>query len=547
MKNQSSLFENLQEDKLSIRSAAVSANVSDATIRNWIKAGYIEKISSGYVSITSLEKFKKNKIGKEKLTARANKSSKDAHDHEYASEIIKNKILIGDFNCIKISDEYEAMLSESFRNKEGIYYTPPYLVKNLISEIIGDISSSEFCDPCCGTGNFLIEALSRGFKPENIYGYDTDPVAVSIAKKRFFEATGLEAENIKVADFLVESIKKEARKFDYIYTNPPWGKKLPKEEKESYGSILGARKSLDTCSLFLLASLRCVKENGSIGFLLPDSFFNVANFEEIRIRALSLEVSKVIDYGKPFKGLMTKAVGIFLKNIKSTQKSPEVQCEFNGKNYGRTIDSFLKNPKSIINFQSTPEDEEVIEHVYKIPHKTLYKNAEWGLGIVTGNNAKFCRSTESEGYIPVYRGSDIKKSGISEPTCFIPDDMSLYQQVAPLEIYRAEKKLIYKFITSELCFFYDENQRYVLNSANILIPSDNLNITGDQLCKLLNSNFINWLYSSLFMTNKVLRGDLEQLPIHTEFFKHHEEFEEGAYLDFISIERKSDGAYRVKR
>lgn len=547
MQNQSSLFDYFQEDKLSIKNAAVSANVSEATIRNWIKAGYIEKISSGYVSFISLEKFKKNKIGKERLTARANKSSKDTHDHEYASELIKNKIFDRNFNCETISDEYEGMLSESFRNKEGIYYTPPYVVKSLISEVTGDVSGAEFCDPCCGTGNFLIEALNKGFKPENIYGYDTDNVAVSIAKKRLFEATGFETGNIKVADFLVEAVKKDTRKFDYIYTNPPWGKKLPKEEKESYGSSLGARKSLDTCSLFLLASLKCIKENGSIGFLLPDSFFNVSNFEEIRIRALSYEVNKVIDYGKPFKGLMTKAVGILIKNIKSTEKSSKVCCEFNGKKYERTIESFLKNPKSIINFQCTPEDEEVIEHVYKIPHKTLYKNAEWGLGIVTGNNAKFCRTTEMEGYIPVYRGSDIKKSGISDPTCFIPDDMSLYQQVAPLEIYRAKRKLIYKFITSELCFFYDESQRYVLNSANILIPSDNLNITGDQLCKLLNSDFIGWLYSSLFMTNKVLKGDLEQLPIHTEFYKHHKEFKEDAYLDFISIERLNNGTYRIKR
>jgi site-specific DNA-methyltransferase (adenine-specific) len=461
--------------------------------------------------------------------------------------LINNKLLSGNFSFDKISDEYEEMLSESFRNKEGIYYTPPFIVKNLMLEIAGDLFDSKFCDPCCGTGNFLIEAFHRGFKPENIYGYDTDHVAVNIAKKRFFQATGFTTENIKVADFLIESTKKESITFDYIYTNPPWGKKLPKEEKESYGYSLGAIKSLDTCSLFLLASLKCIKKNGSIGFLLPDSFFNVANFEEARIRALSLEVSKIIDYGKPFKGLMTKAIGIILKNRICTQESPSVICVNNGKHYDRTIESFLRNPKSIINYQCTPEDEEVIQHVYKIPHKTLYKNAEWGLGIVTGNNAKFCRTSESEGYIPVYRGSDIKKSGILNPTCFIPDDMSLYQQVAPMEIYRAKRKIIYKFITNEICFFYDEDQRYVLNSANILVPSENLEITGQQLCELLNSKFIGWLYSVLFMTNKVLRGDLEQLPIHTDFFKQHNEFKEDAFLDFVSIERRNDGTYRVKR
>mgnify|MGYP003315719238 CR=1 FL=1 len=40
--------------------------------------------------------------------------------------------------------------------------------------------------------------------------------------------------------------------------------------------------STDTSALFYFASLRVLKENGKIGFLLPDAFFNISSFENAR-------------------------------------------------------------------------------------------------------------------------------------------------------------------------------------------------------------------------------------------------------------------------
>ena len=79
----------------------------------------------------------------------------------------------------------------------------------------------------------MVHALKLGFKPENIYGFDTDANAVSIAKKRIYAATGVEPKNIKCADFLSEAAKTPALQLDFIFTNPPWGKKIQKEQKET--------------------------------------------------------------------------------------------------------------------------------------------------------------------------------------------------------------------------------------------------------------------------------------------------------------------------
>ena len=176
----------------------------------------------------------------------------------------------------------------------------------------------------------------------------------------------------------------------------------------------------------------------------------------------------------------------------------------------------------------------------------MHGQAKWGLGIVTGNNKKFCKKHSEEGYMPVFKGADISKGELNSPSYYIPEDLSLYQQVAPREIFLAKEKLIYKFISSNLCFFCDDQQHFVLNSANMLIPNSNFPITGRQLCDLLNSEVLNWVFKEIFNTHKILRSDIEVLPIHHAYFDEHDIFSEDTYWDYLNIERCSDGTFRIK-
>lgn len=544
---QASLFEFAAQTGLTIESASQKANVSSATIRNWIKTGYLKQNSSGNVDIGSFENFLDQVAGQEKLVGRANKSLKDSHDHDGLTTEFVKKISNLEFDIEYLVEKYESALSDSFKNREGIYYTPSHIVFNLLQGAEKSNPYMTFLDPCCGSGNFILRAIELGLQPKNIFGFDTDPVAVEFTKRRIYERTGYTSKNIIVGDFLDEALKPTRKKFDFIYTNPPWGKKLSKEEKGRFGKLFQSGKNVDTCSLFFFACLGCLDIDGELGLLLPDSFFNIATFETARVKALSYDMTRLVDYEKPFKGLMTKAFAFVLKKRVSDKNLPSVYCETKGKGYSRSANSFLKNPKSIINFQCDSASAEVIEHVFSIPHLTLLGRAQWGLGIVTGNNKKFSRSTARDGYIPVFRGADIKQNGLLNPEVFIPSDLTLYQQVAPAHLYAAKVKLIYKFISSDLCFFCDTQQRYILNSANMLIPGDDFPISANQLCSLLNSDFLNWLFSQLFKTHKVLRGDLEMMPIHSGYFQDNLDFQEDRFLNFLSIERDDDGSYRIKK
>jgi site-specific DNA-methyltransferase (adenine-specific) len=542
---QQELFESQNTDCFSIEESARTLGVSSATVRNWIKTGYLAAVSKGQISGDSIENFKSNISGTEKLNQRANKSKKDTHNHEYIMDEFLKKIH-SEYEIIEsIGEKYESSLSDSYKNKEGIYYTPNDIVRDLLS-LKHELKGNEtFCDPCCGSGNFLIRAIEIGFKPENIFGFDVDPVAVEISKRRIHKKTGYISENIKCADFLQLSIEKKTGNYDFIFTNPPWGKKIEKTEKELIGKILKAGSSLDTCSLFYFSCVSALNDGGYLGLLLPESFFNVATYEDARVSALSFRIDRLPHYGKPFKGLLTGVVGIVLSK-KNCDLQSEIDCVYENTSFRRSGNSFHKNPNSIFNISCTPDDAKVIEHIYSLPHITLSGQARWGLGIVTGNNKKYIENSFRGGLIPIYKGSDITKNGLKPASSYIPKDFSLYQQVAPISLYEAREKLIYKFISSNLCFFHDKDSRFVINSANILITKEGFPVSMKTLCELLNSNFMNWVFGKIFNTHKVLRGDLELLPIHDQFLSVNT-FDEPDYLASINIERTSCGAFRVKK
>jgi hypothetical protein len=97
---------------------------------------------------------------------------------------------------------------------------------------------------------------------------------------------------------------------------------------------------------------------------------------------------------------------------------------------------------------------------------------------------------------------------------YIIYDREHFQQVAKEEYYRAEEKLIYKFISNYPVVAYDDKGRLTLNSANIVIPKlKGLNMK--MIAAILNSDVVRYYYSKKFNTCKIIRKDMEDIPIIT--------------------------------
>jgi len=523
--------------------AASQLGVSVASIRNWIKTGLLKASGRNELESTSWNTFVADVAGKEKLTKRANKTHGDSHDHLALIERISAELKLDGLNLNELSSAYENSLSNSYRNVNGIYYTPQKIVDQFFSGLPVSPRDQVFCDPSCGTGNFLLGAVRAGFLPENLVGFDVDSTALSIARERLREVIGQAADvvNLQCRDFL--SIQKGG--FDVVITNPPWGKKLDKTTRVKLSARFKTGKSNDTCSMFVAAALEHLNDGGILGMLLPDSFFNVASFSDVRQQVAAHQILEFRDFGKPFSGLMTKAKSLVLRKTPPPRAS-FVKCSSPEYSHSRSHLSFVTMPKVRFNFAAKQRDISVIKRLFLFPHVTLKDNAQWGMGVVTGNNKLHVKSKLAKGLVPVWKGADVSPDGLAPATNFISSNFEQYQQVPNVALFRVSSKIIYRFIGSRLTFFCDTEQRFLLNSANFLIPNPRLGISNSVLSHYLNSDLMNWLFQTVFETHKILRSDLEYLPIFTDFLATVDAFDERDLLNYLGVER-IDGTYRTKK
>lgn len=101
---------------------------------------------------------------------------------------------------------------------------------------------------------------------------------------------------------------------------------------------------------------------------------------------------------------------------------------------------------------------------------------------------------------------------LKSPERFIRYEPERFQQQAPLEVYRAPEKLVYRFISRLPVFALDGGGRLTLNSCNVLIPRLP-GLESKYLLAVLNSAAAAWYLSRRFRSVKLLRQHLQALPI----------------------------------
>ncbi len=416
---------------------------------------------------------------------------------------------------------YQSLLLEGCKSKQGSYYTPREIVDAIFNEYCGE--GGKFLDPCCGTGQFLLGAVRSGYyNPEFLYGYDIDGVAVKIARinlllsfpEKEFLPRIYKANTLKdIANGLLFCKTNNLTKAFYlIATNPPWGSAINVEVSNSYSSMYPHITSGESFSLFLSKCIELAEKKGRISFILPESFLNIRTHSDIREYTLKNTTIKAIYcLGRKFKGVFTPVIRLDLINDEAPKEwTIDIELK-NKKTYKIPQSRFNKNHNFVFDVFLSDDDFEILSLLYEKPHMTLKDNAEWALGIVTGDNKKYITDTNRNGLEPIYKGSDVAKYRLKEPTWYIAYKPERFQQVAPQSKYRASEKLIYKFISSKLVFAYDKGGVLTLNSANILLPKlDGYPIK--LLLAFLNSKLYQFIFSKKFNTHKVLRGDLEKLP-----------------------------------
>ena len=420
---------------------------------------------------------------------------------------------------------YQSLKKEGDKSKGGSYYTPISIIHDIVNKYASE--DTKIFDPCCGTGQFLLAFADKIKNPENLFGYDIDQTAVRIARINLllkYKDINFNP-SIYCKNFLFENLSSNDffGGYNIIATNPPWGVHFSSEEstwlKKEYNEICSG----ESFSYFLKKSIDLLKDNVVLSFILPASILNVKTHRDIRKIILEkCKIKNITHYGKIFENVFAQVIRLDITKSKTNNHQTEINIvkglatkenSFEKREQYKTSSlRWLNNRDYLFDIYIKSQDAEIIDKVFSVKHHLLFKQADWILGIVTGNNKKFISTEPKDGFEPIYTGKDIDKLIFREPSNYILLVPEKFQQVASIEKYRIAKKLIYRFISNKLIFAYDDKQRLTLNSANSVIPKIP-NYPIKVIAALLNSSIYNFIFQKKFASIKVLRHHIESLPI----------------------------------
>lgn len=470
----------------------------------WIQ-NFLSNLSASWQIESIILSAAKNLLYKKKLLHKWHvQGVLSQYDYPIIDGILNNEFPTDEHDILGII--YQCLLTEGEKNITGAYYTPYHITTSMTKECVFS-NNQKFLDPCCGTGSFLLSIENA--HPTQLYGIDCNPIAVMIAKiNLLLKYDNCEfIPNIVCSNFLDDGLfcNHQAylvHKYDYIITNPPWGASNHLQSTD--------KVQTESFSQFFVEAYKLLNNNGFIRFLFPESILNVKTHYKFRKFILeNTDLQQITYYTTTFNGVLSKIV-----DICSVKKdiSRIVRIVKNNKLITIPKSNFSKT-ESLVFHSMNEMDISIVEQVRLYANHTL-KDSIWALGVVTGDNKKKVLEQCTDGSEPIYTGKDVQPFSLKEPSKFIVYHREQMQQVANEEYYRAQEKLVYKFISDKLVFAYDNTKRLCLNSANILIPHiPNMHIKT--VLAFLNSTMYQYLYATLFSEIKILKGNLMELPFPT--------------------------------
>lgn len=412
---------------------------------------------------------------------------------------------------------YISLRDLSHRKQNGAYYTPEKMVNTLIDELKSCVNTQNkiLCDPCCGTGNFLIGLVGSGVKIKNLYGQDIDEISILITRINMFLLDNSITKEQLYSQFVCGDTLSNtfSRKFSVVLGNPPWGYDFSKEDTayltDNY--ITAKNKGMESYDLFIEKGMAMLEEDGYLAYVLPEAILSVNSHQQARELIVKNTAFKFVNYlGNAFSGVQCPAI------ILGIQKG------YHGETKGCKIE--LNNKEFIINknrdldatsfsFNMSDEEYDCLRVISSVQNaKYLANNAKFALGIVTGNNKEYITKEKADGMEVILKGSDIFRYAMKETDNYIHFAPEKFQQVAPTEMYRAKEKLLYRFIAEVPVFTYDNQQTLSLNSCNILIPQiEGMDIK--YVLAILNSSVAAYFINKKYNSVKLLRSHIESLPI----------------------------------
>lgn len=308
--------------------------------------------------------------------------------------------------------DYIKTLSLEDRKKLGQYMTPNFLGQKMAELLtkympVTPGSSIKVLDPAVGTGE-LLRAFRQTHASVNssFYGFDIDEGMLNTAQKNISGIT-------TVKKSIFDKLGTYSESFDFIIGNPPYFE-IKKDLTELTGLDFETKNEagrLNMFALFFEYSLKLLKPNGVMVFLVPPSMNNGAYFKKTRdyiLKNSSVEHLEIVRHNKHFADALTSVQIIVLRKKENPSLVAETDSKF-------VVDfntlSTIK-PVKTLPVIFTEKKREILKLWEK---NTSLSNAGFKVktGNIVWNQYKNVFSEYQEGYSPLLYSKDIKDNTLT--------------------------------------------------------------------------------------------------------------------------------------
>jgi type I restriction enzyme M protein len=177
-----------------------------------------------------------------------------------------------------------AQFADDAGKKGGEFYTPKMVVR-LIVECLRPTEGMSICDPACGSGGMLLEAVHylerQGKNPKSLslYGQEMNLNTWAICTMNLFlhdidDAFVLRGDTLRDPRHLVAEGSKTLRTFDRVLANPPfslkdWGHEAWKDGDKFHRDSYGCPPQSYGDLAFVQHMVASLKPDGMLGVVLP--------------------------------------------------------------------------------------------------------------------------------------------------------------------------------------------------------------------------------------------------------------------------------------
>lgn len=311
--------------------------------------------------------------------------------------------------------------------------------------------------------------------------------------------------------------------FDVVIANPPYIQ-LSKTDisKEIKQYLLDRYKTssgrFNTFGFFTIFGLDLVKQQGVLTYIIPNTILSQEYYQYIRKYILdNSQINEIVNYNDMvFESAVVENITIFLSKLSDLKKNHVTKVSNQTENSVEVLkeinqESFYSSYKNQFDIKGDSITNK-IEHTSNTEKLSSLCNINQAIALKNDRSKSLLEDPKlgSEVY-KLLDGRNVQRYKINWTGVYLNYDLKKIHSCKRKDIFLKDEKLLFRRVSSNLVFAYDNNQFFALNTLVVVTIKDKYlgKYSLKYLLSILNSKLVNYYYFHKYKSTKNVFSEIQ--------------------------------------